>query len=714
MLVDLGFDQVDAQVYVFLAKKGMQKARDIYKATKLTKQQLYPSLKRLQSKGVVNSTFEHPARFNAIPFERVLDIFIKAKIEETRNLQKSKTEILANWKNLKIEDDTSAKFTVIEGRTFIYSKIQQMIQEANEQLKAITTVPTLLQADQRDIFDVGFSQSSKPIPFRFLIDLSEKNVHAMQDLLDQTENSKLKMEGRNPDLGVSLFPQMFVRDKEEALFFTNPRNEASIIEKNDVCLWTDCKPLVDGFNAMFEEFWRNSTGIGEKIVEIETGKPSIKTLTIGDPEIAKEKYDKIVGSAKEEVIIMTSSKGLVEFSKNPQLSELTKKNVAIKIMAPIVFEDMEAYEELSKVCSVRHVAPNYFPLTVVDDKHLFHFQKSNPNVQALNIVPSFADIWYTNNSEYVQKMRNMLNEVWSNASPPSRENLKMVFGGDVLSRGAYFPGAIRSPGPNGTLQPLPPNKSGKGSYSIVKIVDEDPLRKLTEQDVLNHIIDSQKFIRKNETNLRRVYSSQAIAVIHPPEFFKLPPMLIRIHHIEKQSSFGAEDAIMINLWLETPNGPAYVPVAVLSDSPQAPLRWGKNFDAISTSRNVQVAKKDELQVWVHGNTLFAGWTIPIQLFPPEYMLPPACILIEGYGTVKTEAYSIIQVAGGKLSAKQNGFNAFVTFMHPSSKYSGPGTDGFLVRDFVMEVTPQFIKDFSPQLETKLIEKRRREQEEDET
>jgi hypothetical protein len=32
----------------------------------------------------------------------------------------------------------------------------------------------------------------------------------------------------------------------------------------------------------------------------------------------------------------------------------------------------------------------------------------------------------------------------------------------------------------------------------------------------------------------------------------------------------------------------------------------------------------------------------------------------------------------------------------------------------MEVTPQFIKDFSPQLETKLIEKRRREQEEDET
>jgi hypothetical protein len=90
----------------------------------------------------------------------------------------------------------------------------------------------------------------------------------------------------------------------------------------------------------------------------------------------------------------------------------------------------------------------------------------------------------------------------------------------------------------------------------------------------------------------------------------------------------------------------------------------------------------------------------------ETLLPPACILIEGYGNVKTEAYTIVQPSGGEFKAKQNGFNAFVTFMHPSSKYSGPGTDGFLVRDFFGEITPQFVKGFVPALETKLIEKRK--------
>jgi hypothetical protein len=35
----------------------------------------------------------------------------------------------------------------------------------------------------------------------------------------------------------------------------------------------------------------------------------------------------------------------------------------------------------------------------------------------------------------------------------------------------------------------------------------------------------------------------------------------------------------------------------------------------------------------------------------------------------------------------NGFEAFVTFFHSSSKYSGPGTDGFLARDAIQTVYP---------------------------
>jgi sugar-specific transcriptional regulator TrmB len=708
-LANLGFDQVDAQIFIYLSKKGMQKANDVCKALKLTKQQIYPSLKRLQGKGIVSSTIEHPARFSALPFEEVLDLFIKAKIEETRSLQQSKPEILSIWQNLKLEDDASAaRFTVIEGRNYIYSKIQHMIQEARKQVLAITTIPTLAQADQRDIFDYDnyHNTLASRVQFRFLAELTEQSAHVVKALLRENENSNLIIEGRNPDLGLRLFPQMLVRDDEEALFFTKPRTEASIIEKDDVCLWTDCKSLTKAFTTIFEELWLNSTDIQEKMVEIETGEPTPRTLKIADSEIAKKKYNETLQSAKEEILVLTSSKGLVGLSKDSSpLNCLAENGVTVKIMAPIVGENLEAAKHLSSSCSVKHAPPNYMPTTIIDGKHLFQFTASTPRKMLSDSILRYENMLYTTDPRYIQKTRTMLLEIWKNSTPPSSDNLNSIFGRDARSQSAYYPGPIRSPGPDGTFQPLPPRDlSKKDSYTIIQLVNEDPCRKLKEQDVLNEIINSHKFRKGNRSGLCKIYSSQAIAVIHPPDFFKLPPMLIRIHHIEKQSTFGGEDAVIINLWQETHNGHAYMPVAVFSDGPKAPIIWGKHFGATPAGRNVQLAKKDELQVWVHGNTLFAGWTVPITLCPPEYVLPPACILFEGYGNVKTEAYSIIQPSGGKFTARQNGLDAFVTFMHPSSKYSGPGTDGFLVRDYVMDMTPQFLANFHPTLETKLIEK----------
>ena len=74
-----------------------------------------------------------------------------------------------------------------------------------------------------------------------------------------------------------------------------------------------------------------------------------------------------------------------------------------------------------------------------------------------------------------------------------------------------------------------------------------------------------------------MYATVATAIIHPPEFFKLPDMMIFVQKVEKQSTTGAEDALIIFLWLKTPNGYAYVPVAQAGDNPRSPISHGKSF-----------------------------------------------------------------------------------------------------------------------------------------
>jgi sugar-specific transcriptional regulator TrmB len=669
-LVSLGLTRIDAKIYVCLAKRGAQKGRDIRKALRLTKQQLYPSLKKLQNRGIVSSTLEHPARFSAISFERVLDLFIKAKVEETKRLQQSKKEILSKWELMDIAEPDTQTFMVIEGRNYIFSRIRQMMEETKNQISAITTVPSLVQADQYGLFDTGFGPPlNAKIQFRFLTELTEQSVNAMKAFLVEAAKAGLNLEGRNPELGLRLFPQMLIQDEEAAIFFIAPWTNSSLVERNDVGLWTNCKSLVQAFWAIFDELWRNSTDIEKKIIEIETGKPTPKTYVMTDVETAKKKYHETLQSAKEEIMLMTTSKGLIEHWKHKELLEKwAKSGACVKIMAPIVRENSEAAEELLKVCAVRHVPENYLVTTMVDGKHLFQFKTPPSEQEKLDSMARFENTFYTNEFEYVEKMKTTLNDIWKNAQTPSPVGVESIIG------------------PYGPTLDLVNNPMSKASG--VKLIDMKPAGAITEKEVLNKIVHAQKIPAKDPAKeVSRMYASIGIAVIHPPDYFNLHEMMIQVQKIEKQSTFGAEDALMVYLWLETPSGYAYVPVATVGDSPNAQSIRKVMFASTPAGRNVQLVKKDELQVRVHGNTMFAGWTVPIPLYPPSYLLPPACLLIEGYGNVKTAAVTLLHSEGFKSEIEENYFDAFVTFMHPSSKYSGPGTDGCFARDVIMTKFP---------------------------
>jgi sugar-specific transcriptional regulator TrmB len=103
-LVKLGFTEKDANVYVYLATEGPQRAIKIAEALKIYKQHLYRILKNLQSKGIINASPEYPARYSAVLFEKVLDLLIKAKMEQQQALQRSKEELLSTWRSITKKD----------------------------------------------------------------------------------------------------------------------------------------------------------------------------------------------------------------------------------------------------------------------------------------------------------------------------------------------------------------------------------------------------------------------------------------------------------------------------------------------------------------------------------------------------------------------------------------------------------------------------------
>ena len=94
-----GFSKADAEVYIYLAKKGPRREINLSKALKLTDKKLYSILKNLQNKGLVTVTVEQSELFLALPFEIVLDQLIKSHIQRASAITENKEQFLARWQS---------------------------------------------------------------------------------------------------------------------------------------------------------------------------------------------------------------------------------------------------------------------------------------------------------------------------------------------------------------------------------------------------------------------------------------------------------------------------------------------------------------------------------------------------------------------------------------------------------------------------------------
>lgn len=89
VLEGFGFKRIEAEVYVYLAKKGPQKAKELADALKIPKRQLYSILKNLHGKGVITTCHKQTTTFSALDFEKTLDLLVKDNIEQAKTIKET-------------------------------------------------------------------------------------------------------------------------------------------------------------------------------------------------------------------------------------------------------------------------------------------------------------------------------------------------------------------------------------------------------------------------------------------------------------------------------------------------------------------------------------------------------------------------------------------------------------------------------------------------
>ena len=481
----------ELQIYMFLAKSGVQSTSFAAKRLKMERVQAYRTFKKLQEKGFIEATLERPTRFTIVPFEALLDSFINAKKSEVTSLNEQKESLLASWRTMSAPESeySIAKFSVITGKKKIHSKMLNMIEESKKGVLSLTTSLGLIQEDLAGVFDaIAHPAQKRGVQFKIITDISQENLKIVERIDKKLSVENVDVELRHLNLSSKFFPRFLIKDEEEAILYALSGDQASVLNLEDEGLWINDKMFISILKAFFVQMWQSAVDATKRIDELKTGIPLDETIVIKDPEEALAKVAKVLEAAKEDVIAITSSQSINDFLENDPFAKHRKKGLKFRLMAPIDLDNLEAAKKLSASYQIKHVPINYLTMMVIDDKQLFMF-KTPPLSEWTSESPFYmGDTFYTNDPRSIERVSEMLNDAWKRgveiAEISSQAGMKLP---TVEVSSAETAAELV----NAMLQ--------NSVSSILITENRKPVGIISDRDLLKEIVENQKDPRKTLT-----------------------------------------------------------------------------------------------------------------------------------------------------------------------------------------------------------------------
>src|SRR3990170_5351713 len=487
----LGLSKREIQVYMFLAKSGVQSSSFVAKRLKMERVQAYRTFKKLQEKNFIDATLERPTRFTIVPFDALLEGFIDAKKSEVVNFDEQKESLLSSWRAVSAPEPELpvAKFSVITGKKKIHSKMLTMIEESKKDVIILTTALGLIQEDLAGIFDAIIHPAQKrKVQFKIITDISQENLKIVERIDKKLSVENVDVELRHLNLSSKFFPRFLIKDEEEALLYALSGNQASVLNLEDEGLWINDKMFISILKTFFVHMWQSAVDATKRIDELKTGIPLDETIVIKDPEETWAKVVKVLEAAKEDVIAITSSQSINDFLENDPFAKHRKKGLKFRLMAPIDLDNLEAAKKLSASYQIKHVPINYLTMMVIDDKHLFMFKTPPLSDWTSESFFYMGDTFYTNDPRSIERVSEMLNDAW-------KRGVEIA---EISSQAGMKLPTIEVSSAETAAELV--NTMLQNSVSSILITENHkPIGVISDRDLLKEIVENQKDPRKTLT-----------------------------------------------------------------------------------------------------------------------------------------------------------------------------------------------------------------------
>jgi HTH-type transcriptional regulator, sugar sensing transcriptional regulator len=245
----------EIRVYLYLARSGIQKAREISDALALHRTETYRILRDLEKRGLLSCILEKPIKFTAVPFEDAYDILVKTKKLNVEMLERKKKDLVDLWASVpqqKAKPETKEIFQILEGEEQLILKANEISERTKKEICILAPDLELLHLYHSGFTDNLEKVSKKKIKVLLLTNNSPKS----RFIAEKMGLSDVKyMPVTSGEL-----PSFILSDQQELLFSIkngNSHPDSSMRRKKEKTsfLWTNYNTFIKALKLLFTNLW---------------------------------------------------------------------------------------------------------------------------------------------------------------------------------------------------------------------------------------------------------------------------------------------------------------------------------------------------------------------------------------------------------------------------------------------------------------------------
>lgn len=274
-LIEGGLEEKYARIILGLCGKPPLKASDIGKIVSISRMDAYNSLRKLQEMGLVLATLDKPMRFTGIPVADVFKQMIKREEANVRRLKQHLDELSISSPIIHsgLYKPNEALFTVIKDRHNIFATIENMLQEAEDNVWMLLSKWGILHLMRSGILESLEDALDRGVEIRVMANFDTKTIRFYDQLDDRIE---VRHQDNQCQVGAYV-------DDEVGIQIVHSEDNPTGRGKEDAALLIESKDYMMAQIELLKVQWSESVAHGSARARLVDGMITEPLrLTIGD------------------------------------------------------------------------------------------------------------------------------------------------------------------------------------------------------------------------------------------------------------------------------------------------------------------------------------------------------------------------------------------------------------------------------------------------